>query len=238
MKLYYDLHLHSCLSPCGDDDATPADLAGMCALAGLDIVALTDHNTCGNCRPFLKAAERFGLLAIPGMELTTAEEIHVICLFPDLERAEAFSAYVYDRLPPIRNKPGIFGPQLYMDESDQVLREEERLLSNATSIGVYEVCPLVAAYGGVCYPAHIDRPSYSLISQLGLWDPSLPFPVAELSLHCPPEFPLRPDLKGLRFVVSSDAHSLGMIPDASHKLEAASRNIQEVLDWFRTTVSE
>lgn len=205
----------------------------MCALAGLDIVALTDHNTCGNCRSFLKAAERHGLLALAGMELTTAEEVHVVCLFPDIDRAEAFSAYVYDRLPPIRNKPDIFGPQLYMDAEDTVLREEERLLSVASSIGVYEVCPLVESFGGVCFPAHIDRPSYSLISQLGLWDPSLPFPLAELSLNCPPEFPLRPDLRGLRFLTDSDAHSLALIPDAVRSMELPEKTPAAVLDWIR-----
>ena len=90
MKFFYDLHLHSCLSPCGSEDMTPADLAAMCALAGLDIVALTDHNTCGNCAAFCRAAEARGLLALAGMELCTAEEIHVICLFPDPGRAEEF----------------------------------------------------------------------------------------------------------------------------------------------------
>lgn len=235
MNYYYDLHLHSCLSPCGDDDATPANLAGMCALAGLDVVALTDHNTCGNCRSFIKAAEKYGLLALAGMELTTAEEIHVVCLFPDVEKAEAFSAYVYDRLPPIRNKPGVFGPQIYMDEEDTILGEEERLLSIASSIGVYEVYPLVGSFGGVCFPAHIDRPSYSFISQLGLWDPSLPFPLAELSLHCPPEFPARPDLKGLRFITNSDSHSLCMIPDAAQIMELPEKTAAAVLDWICKT---
>ena len=233
MNFYYDLHLHSCLSPCGDDDATPANLAGMCALAGLDIVALTDHNTCGNCRSFIQAAERLGLLALAGMELTTAEEIHVVCLFPDVDKAEAFSSYVHDRLPPIRNKPGIFGPQLYMDSEDTVLGEEERLLSNATSIGIYETAPVVASFGGFCFPAHIDRPSNSLISQLGLWDPSLPFALAEFSLHCPPDFHLRPDLKGLRFITNSDAHALETIPDAAQSMDIPEKNAQSVLQWLK-----
>ena len=93
MKLYYDLHLHSCLSPCGDGEMTPANLANMCALAGLDAVALTDHNTAGNCAPFLAAAARRGLTALPGMELCTREEIHVICLFPALDAAQACLLY-------------------------------------------------------------------------------------------------------------------------------------------------
>ena len=94
MKLSFDLHMHSCLSPCGGDDNTPANLAGMCALAGLQVVALTDHNTSGNCAAFCSAAKAYGLLALPGMELTTREEAHVVCLFPDIDKALAFSQYV------------------------------------------------------------------------------------------------------------------------------------------------
>ena len=139
MKLFYDLHLHSCLSPCGSEDMTPADLAAMCALAGLDIVALTDHNTCGNCAAFCRAAEARGLLALAGMELCTAEEIHVICLFPDPGRAEEFGRLVYGRLPPIANRPEIFGRQLYMDDGDGVLGEEPRFLGGASSIPLAEV---------------------------------------------------------------------------------------------------
>lgn len=233
MKFYYDLHLHSCLSPCGDDEATPANLAGMCALAGLDIVALTDHNTSGNCRAFQKACERHGMLALCGMELTTAEEVHVVCLFPDADKAEAFAAHVYGCLPPFSNDKSIFGPQVYMDEADGVLGEEERMLSGATSIGVYEVCPLAASFGGVCFPAHIDRPSYSLISQLGMWDPFIPFPLAEVSLACPPEFRERSDLAGVTLITDSDSHALGLIPDALRTMELPEKSAEAVLDWLR-----
>lgn len=233
MKLFYDLHLHSCLSPCGDEAATPADLAAMCALAGLDVAALTDHNTCGNCRAFQKAAQRHGLLALCGMELTTAEEAHVVCLFPDPDAAEAFSRHVYDRLPPIPNDTSIFGPQVYRDEFDRPLGEEPRLLSTATSIGIYEVCPLVESFSGVCFPAHIDRLSYSLLSQLGMWDPGLPFPLAEVSPGCTPDVPLRPDLKGVPLITNSDAHALELIPDAAHAMEAGEKTAGAVLDWLR-----
>jgi len=225
--------MHSCLSPCGDDEATPASLAGMCSLAGLDIAALTDHNTCGNCRAFCEAAAGYGILGLCGMELTTAEEIHVVCLFPDPDRAEAFSAYVYDRLPAIPNNPDIFGQQLRVDARDQVLGTESKLLSAATTIGVYEVCPLVASFGGVCFPAHIDRPSFSLTSQLGLWDPSIPFPLAELSQNCPPEFPRRPDLQGVPLITDSDCHILGMLPDAGSTMDLPEKTPEAVLEWLR-----
>ncbi len=124
MKYYYDLHLHSCLSPCGSEDMTPANLAAMCALAGLDIVALTDHNTCGNCAAFCRAAEERGLLALAGMELCTREEIHVVCLFPTPYHGEEFEAYVSRRLPPLSNHPAVFGHQIYMDAGDLVLGED------------------------------------------------------------------------------------------------------------------
>ena len=135
-RLSFDLHLHSCLSPCGGEDNTPAALAGMCALAGINVVALTDHNTCGSCAPFCRAAEYYGVLALPGMELTCAEEAHVVCLFPDLAAAEAFGALVREKLPPIQNRPAVFGPQIYMDEEDRVLGEETAFLAGAASIGI------------------------------------------------------------------------------------------------------
>ena len=167
----------------------------MCALAGLDVVALTDHNTAGNCAAFCRAAQRNGLLALAGMELCTREEIHMICLFPALEEALAFGEMVSRRLPPLANDPHVFGLQTLMDDLDGVLGEERALLAGAADIGVYEVPALVASFGGVAYPAHIDRPSFSLLSNLGLWDPSLGFPLAELSARCPPDFsglPARP----------------------------------------------
>lgn len=228
----FDLHLHSCLSPCGSDDNTPANLAGTCALAGLDIVALTDHNTTGNCAAFCAAAERYGLLALPGMELTTLEEAHIICLFPDLACASAFDAIVHHRLPPMVNDPAVFGPQVLMDADDRVLGEETALLAGATGIGVYEVAGLVRSFGGTAFPAHIDRPSFSVLSNLGLWDPAMGFPLAEVSKNCPPDLFDRPDLSGVRHITACDAHYLDQIPDAHQYMALPERTPQAVLAWL------
>lgn len=232
MDYCYDFHLHSCLSPCGSDDMTPADMAGMCALAGYDVVALTDHNTVGNCGAFCKAAEHYGLLALPGMELTTAEEVHVICLFPDLDKAEAFGTYVRDHLPALPNKPDFFGRQLLMDEEGTILGEETALLIGATDIPVCDVSKLVSAYGGVSYPAHIDHNSFSLLSNLGLWLPEADFRFAELSPTCPEDFTKRPDLAGVRFVTSCDAHYLHEIPDAGQTIPLPELTVKAVLDYL------
>ena len=118
--LYYDLHIHSCLSPCGDKDMTPANIAGMAAVKGLDVIALTDHNSCRNCPAAMRHAEDLGITLIPGMELTTSEEVHVVCLFPTLEAAMDFDQYVYLHLLPVKNRPDIFGEQLILDEKDQI----------------------------------------------------------------------------------------------------------------------
>ena len=211
---------------------TPADLAGMCALAGYDIVALTDHNTVGNCGAFCRAAEHYGLLALPGMELTTSEEVHVICLFPDLEKAHVFGEYVRAHLPPSPNRPDFFGRQLLVDEEGNILGEETALLLGATDIPVCEVNNLVAGFGGVSYPAHIDHDSFSLLSNLGLWMPEAGFTVAELSPTCPDGFTNRPDLEGVRFVTSSDAHYLHEITEPRQTISLPDRTVQSVLNFL------
>ncbi len=234
MKLYYDFHLHSCLSPCASDDMTPANLAAMCALAGLNAVALTDHNSTGNCAAFCEACARRGLLALPGMELTTAEEIHVLCIFADPADAAAFGRLVRSQQPRVVNNSRIFGAQLYMDSGDTVLGEERQLLLTATGIGVYRAAALAADFGGVAFPAHIDRGAFSLLSNLGLWDASLGFPLAECSRDCSAEFVSRnPGLSGVPMITGSDAHSLEQIRQASFAMEVPDAAPCTVLDWLR-----
>ena len=95
-ELYYDLHLHSCLSPCGDDDMTPSNIVGMSLLKGLEVIAVTDHNSCKNCPAVMDAAQEYGILAVPGMEINTSEEVHAVCLFEELKAAMEFNAYIYN----------------------------------------------------------------------------------------------------------------------------------------------
>ncbi len=231
-RFAFDLHLHSCLSPCGGQDNTPANLAGMCRLAGLRVVALTDHNTVGNCAAFCRAARKRGLLALPGMELTTREEVHVVCLFSTLEGAARFDAYVRERLPEVPNDPAFFGPQVLMDENDRVLGEERAFLAGAADIDIRQVSELVSGCGGLAYPAHIDRPSFSLLSNLGLWDPGLGFPLAEVSGRCPPGFFDRSDLALVAHITGCDAHYLDQIPDAHQFMALEELSPSCVLNWL------
>lgn len=210
MELFYDLHIHSCLSPCGDDDMTPANIAGMAAVKGLDVIAVTDHNSCRNCEAAIEAGKEYGVLVIPGMEICTAEEVHAVCLFPGLSEAMDFDRMVYRSLPPVKNRRDIFGKQQIYDCKDQICGEEEILLINACQISFDHIWNMVRERGGVMFPAHIDKNAHSLISNLGFIPPDSQFGTVELKnmgkLH-----ELRrthPYLERCRIINNSDAHYL------------------------------
>ncbi len=217
MRYYYDLHLHSCLSPCGDDEATPDSIAGMGELNGLDIMALTDHNTAKNCPAFFKAAQRHGIIPLGGMELTTAEDIHMVCLFDKLDNAMAFGEFIESRRIPIKNRTDIFGNQLICDDEDNIIGTEENLLTNATTVSLEEAPEAVERFGGVCYPAHIDRQANGIIAVLGAFPEKPYFPVCEV--HDSEKTDEYAERYGKRIVSSSDAHYLWDIREKSVFLE-------------------
>ena len=164
---YYDLHIHSCLSPCADNDMTPNNIAGMGAIKGLNILALTDHNSCKNCPAFFEACKRQGIIPVAGMELSTAEDIHLVCLFEELDEAMRFDKEIEKRLMPIKNRPEIFGDQLILDGEDEQIGIEETLLISATDLSIDEAVELARSFGAHVHPAHIDRQSNGIIAILG-----------------------------------------------------------------------
>ena len=129
--LFYDLHMHSCLSPCGDDDMTPNNLVNMAALKELDVIALTDHNCSRNLPAAQAVAEQAGLLFVPGIEVNTAEEVHMLAYFEDVEQAVAYGEEIYASLPDIPNCPSLFGNQYVMDSQDEIVGTVDKLLLNA-----------------------------------------------------------------------------------------------------------
>ena len=226
MSLYHcDLHIHSCLSPCGDNDMTPGNIVGMSLLNGLQIVALTDHNSVKNCPAFFKIAKANGIIPVAGMELTTSEDVHAVCLFRSLEDAMSFGEFVDGKRFPIKNNHEIFGRQLVIDENDEVCDEEELLLINAVNISLDEAFDEVIRRGGVCYPAHIDRSSNGIIAMLGDFPPEPAFTAFELndinSLEdCQKRFPVLTERR-LVHVASSDAHYLTDISEEGFAVEIA-----------------
>lgn len=206
----YDLHVHSCLSPCGDAEMTPNNIAGLAMLNGVKVVALTDHNTSKNCPAFFEACRRYGVIPIAGMELTTAEDIHMVCLFPTLEDAMDFDTFIESHRMKIANRPEIFGEQLILNGDDEVVGREEGLLIAATDLDITTAARIVRERGGAAYPAHIDKQANSMIETLGDFPSEPGFAAAELrdisKLHAMrKKYPI---LEGLIAVADSDAHFL------------------------------
>ena len=214
-KFTYDLHTHSCLSPCGDNDNTPNNIAGMAKVTGINIIALTDHNTAKNCPAFFKAAESYGVVPIAGMELTTSEDIHVVCLFEMLDDALKFDKEIQKHRIFIKNRTEIFGDQLILDGDDCVIGSEEYLLPNATTISIEQVPNLVKEFNGISYPAHIDREANGIIAVLGTLPSTPPFRHVELrDTKNRNEYTEKYGLDGKIILTGSDAHYLEQIGES------------------------
>ena len=186
----------------------------MATLCGLNVVALTDHNTTKNCPAFFAAAKKYGIIPIAGMELTTAEDIHVVCLFEDLTDAMAFDEFVNSNRMLIKNRKEIFGSQLILNENDEPIGEIEHLLPSATNIPITDVKDCVDRFRGVCYPAHIDRDSNGVIAILGTVPKDCGFTYFELrDKESIDAYSERYDIDKDRFIISSDAHYLTSMRD-------------------------
>ena len=222
MNLYYDLHIHSGLSPCGDEDMTPNNIVNMALIKELDCIAVTDHNSCGNVKAVMDAARDTGLLIIPGMEVETAEEVHMLCLFPDINSAFLIWKKVEENLLDIPLKEKIFGRQVFYNENDEETGYYDKLLITATKIDLYTLFRLVRDVGGVAIPAHVDRGSNSILSNLGLIPPDLDINLVEFSRMAEPESYLLKHQKlfpkNVRYLCNSDAHYLGDINERKHYL--------------------
>ena len=233
MRYFYDFHLHSCLSPCGDEDMTPNNIVNMAKLLGLDVIALTDHNSCENCEAAMRVGEQAGVCVVPGMELSTSEEIHVVCLFPDLEKALRFSDYVRAHTMAIDNRPEIYGRQLKMNAADEIIGEENSLLLMASDISIEQAYDIVKSFGGFAYPAHIDRDSYSITAVLGDLSAECNHGFAEISFDADKErLQNMYSLEGVELIQSSDAHYLENMKPAVNAIELEVLSPQAVVEYF------
>ncbi len=229
--LYYDFHIHSALSPCGDKDMTPNNIVNMAALSGLDVIALSDHNSVGNVRAAMKVGEDCGITVIPGMEVETAEEVHILTLYPSIEAAEFAAEKVYNSLPDIKNRPEIFGEQLKMNADDEIVGIEEKLLISPTSLAIEEVFALTDEVGGLFIPAHVDRHSYSVLTNLGFIPDNLPIRCIEISKKVDDVnayLSSRPSLAKYEVFRNSDAHYLQDI-----SIKEAYIDKENILEIFR-----
>ncbi len=224
MKLFYDFHIHSCLSPCGDEDSTPNNIVNMALIKGLNVIAVSDHNTGKNCPAVMAVGKKNGLVVLPAMELTTSEDIHILCLFETYEDLQKLEGHIQKTRLKIKNKPEVFGRQLIMNERDEVIGEEEHLLIVSSGISVEEVAALVKGFGGIPIPAHIDKQANGIIGILGAFDYHLGFEMIECSVDSGVTLPQ---------ITDSDAHYLWDIAEAEHFIEAETCSARGVFEALK-----
>lgn len=232
MKCYYDFHIHSCLSPCADNDMTPNNIVNMAKLKGLDMIAITDHNCARNARPLMECGRNAGLLVLPGMEVETAEEVHVLTLFSQLGQCLEMERLVLAAMPILENHEEIFGEQFVCDSMDEIVDRENRMLVTASSLSIQQVVALATKNGGICIPAHVDKTSYSVISNLGFIPEELNFTAVEVSKKTSYQEALYqyPYLAKYRILNSSDAHYLWDISEAEAYIEVSELSANAVLE--------
>ena len=241
-RVYYDLHVHTALSPCADDDMTPNDIVGMSLLNGLDMIAVTDHNSLANAESVIKAAESTraqqgkSLIVLPGIEVSTAEEVHVLCLFDALNNAQDFEFELCPFYTEIKNREDIFGTQLIYDSEDRVTGQMERMLIAPATISFDALCILTNKHGGAFIPAHVDRGSFSVISNLGFLPPHLDINTVEVTPKGVQDgFNMEntAGFAGKNIISSSDAHELGAISERKYFLLTPEKTGKAAIDYLR-----
>jgi PHP family Zn ribbon phosphoesterase len=225
-----DLHIHTVLSPCTEiADMTPKAIVRIAAERGLDLIAICDHNSARNTAAVRRAARSSGLTVIPGMEVTTAEEVHIVGLFASDEGAEAMQEEVYARLPGENNEE-VFGHQAVVDEYDQVEDLDGRLLIGATTLSAEKVVDLIHGFDGLAIASHVDREGFGIFSQLGFIPAGMRLDALEISRHIDFQAARErfPQAAQYTLITSSDAHFPDDIGAVWTEALMADRSFEEV----------
>jgi len=230
-----DLHIHTILSPCGDIEMTPLGIISQAKSKGLDVIGITDHNSTRQSVEIKKVGEREGIFVLCGAEITTKEEVHVVVFVDGVERLNELQSYLDNYLIKIPNNEEVFGYQLVVDESENVLYQEENLLIGAIDRSLEEVEEFVHSLDGIFIPAHIDKQRDSIFSQLGFLPPHLKVDALELSWRTNREefIKLHPYLKKYSFITSSDAHYPNEIGRACINMEINNLSFNSIKEAIR-----
>jgi predicted metal-dependent phosphoesterase TrpH len=202
-----DLHVHTCLSPCADLEMSPKAIAEQARIREIDILGICDHNSAENVAALVKAAETYKISVLPGLEITSQEEVHVLALFDELEPALKLQEIVYKNLPG-ENDEDAFGMQVVVNAEGEVLRFSNKLLIGASTLTVEEVTETIHSLNGLAIASHIDREGFSLIGQLGFVPEHLRLDAMEISPGIGYKEALAKFNPHLPVTCSSDAHFL------------------------------
>ena len=205
-----DLHVHTVLSPCAAVEMTPRNIVRHAQAAGIDIVAITDHNAGDNVAAALRAAAGTTVAILPGMELQTREEVHLLALFGKMRDFVKWCEFVLPHRSPLRNDETRFGAQFVVDETDELIRIEETMLLASTDLSLEEAVERINTLGGIAIAAHVDRPMFSCLTQLGFIPPALGLAAVEVSRNTRVESAREklPRIGDLPIIAASDAHTI------------------------------
>lgn len=205
-----ELHVHTVLSPCADVEMIPPFIIEEALAKDIQILAITDHNATANIPAMLQAAKGTGIHILPGMELQTREEVHLLCLFDTPDLAYQWQEVVDNLLPATPNNPEHFGEQFVVDAEGEFIRREERMLINSVNISIEDAVDQVHSLGGLAIPAHINRKAFGLLQILGFLPPGVAFDGLEISRHITPNDFLKSYPQGNKFPIiqSGDVHRL------------------------------
>ncbi len=230
-----DLHIHSTLSPCGSLEMSPKNIVEKARDAGLNVIAITDHNMTENSLYARTLGEARGVVVLPGMELQTLEEIHLLAIFDEYDVAFDFQKKIYDLLPDVHNDIDFFGDQVVVNGENEIVRSEERLLLNSAQISIDNAVDLIKSMEGVAIASHIDSPTFSIISQLGFVPDNIPFDALEVR-HPEKKADLLPLImrKNVPFVSFSDAHYIADVGRRKTVLNMEEPNCREITKALKT----
>lgn len=218
MRIYLaELHVHTVLSPCAEVEMIPPLIVEEALEKGIHIIAISDHNASANVAAVKKAAEGTDLTVLPGIEVQTKEEVHVLCLFDTINQLNVFQTYIDEHMPSLLNDTEYFGEQFVVDETGEFIRREHQLLITSANISIGEVFAFVESLGGLAIPAHVDRRAFGLIANLGFVPGDIQIEALEISRNLnPTEIELRfPQIIGYPIIQSGDAHRLDEIIGAN-----------------------
>lgn len=223
------MHIHTCLSPCSDWDMSPKKIVRQSLNSGLDIIAICDHNSAENCAAVIKEAKGRGLSVLPGIEICSKEEVHILALFDELDQVMVMQDYVYANLSG-ENQPEVFGYQVVANEHDEVIGENPRLLIGATRLGLYDIVTKTHSLGGISLSSHVDRTAYGIIGQLGFIPPDLEIDGVEISYRVKLASARKevPGIGKFPCVTASDAHFIDDIGKVWTNLMLAEPTLAEI----------
>jgi predicted metal-dependent phosphoesterase TrpH len=229
-----DLHIHTCLSPCADLDMYPSAIVAKSLEERLDVIAVCDHNSSENVLHVINAAQGKPLKVLPGMEISSREEVHLVALFDKLDALLKLQSWIYDHLPG-KNEESVFGCQAIVNELDEVEGFNERLLIGATELSIDEIVANVHELGGLAIASHIDRQGFGIISHLGFIPPDLRLDALEISVRmglkeARKEFA---ELYRMAFIEASDAHFIRDIGRGSTRFLLEDATVEELKMAFR-----